>query len=233
MLRKLLGKFAYRWHRRSENAYINYLRKKGVKIGDGCMFRYHRTAHIDLTRPSLITIGNDVNFNKDFELQTHDYVSGIFVRKYNDFIPAHKRVEIGNNVRFGAKCIVLSGAKIGDNCFIGAYSLVNKEIPANSVAVGIPAKVICTIDEYYEKRKALYIEEILDYARSIQERFGRTPLVEEFYDDYPAFVDGSNFEQYDFPYYNVFNVEQFDIWKQNHKAPFKSFEEFLKAAGIE
>lgn len=233
MIKKWVERLANRWNRRSQKAYVNHLRKRGIKIGSGCIFRYWRTIRIDDYHPSLVTIGNDVSFNKDFELLAHDYASGVFVRKYNDFIPAHKRVEIGNNVRFGTNCIVLSGAKIGDNCFIGACSLVNKEIPANSVAVGIPAKVICTIDEFYEKRKTQYIEEILDYARSIQERFDRKPLVEEFYDDYPAFVDGSNFDQYDFPYYNVFNKEQFEIWKQSHKAPFKSFEELLKAAGIE
>jgi acetyltransferase-like isoleucine patch superfamily enzyme len=232
MIKKYFNKFLEYWHKRSVSAYINYLRKKGIRIGSNCTMRHFRTVRIDISRPSLITIGNDVSFNKDFELLTHDFAGGVFIRKYNDFIPAHKRVEIGNNVRFGAKCIVLSGAKIGDNCFIGAYSLVNKEIPSNSIAVGIPAKVICTIDEYYAKRKTQYIEEIMDYARSIQERFGRKPLVQEFYDDYPAFVDGSNFEQYDFPYHRVFNKEQFEIWKQNHKAPFKSFDEFLKAAGI-
>ena len=45
--------------------------------------------------------------------------------------------------------------KIGKNCIIGASSLINKDIPDNSVAAGIPAKVICSFDEFVEKRRKL------------------------------------------------------------------------------
>ncbi|MDR0605206.1 MAG: acyltransferase [Bacteroidales bacterium] len=222
------------WQRRSGKAYINYLRKKGVSIGSGCIVRDVLSIRIDITHPSLVTIGDNVDMNKDFELLTHDWGSHVFVRKYNDFIPHHKRVEIGNNVYFGTKCVVLAGAKIGDNCVIGACSLVNGGIPANSVAAGIPAKVICSIDEYYEKRKSEYIGEGIDLARSIQERFNRSPVLADFYDDYPLFVDGSTFNV-SIPslYYNrIFNKEQLEIWKKEHKAPFKDFDDFLQKSGI-
>lgn len=49
---------------------------------------------------------------------------------------------IGRNVWLGAKVIVLKGVKIGDNTVIGAGSVVTSDIPPNSVAVGIPAKVV-------------------------------------------------------------------------------------------
>ena len=45
----------------------------------------------------------------------------------------------------------MPGVHIGDHVIIGANSIVTKNIPSNSVAVGIPAKVISTIDEYYHK----------------------------------------------------------------------------------
>jgi acetyltransferase-like isoleucine patch superfamily enzyme len=231
-MRKIIRQFEYNWHKRTSFAYLNYLRSKGIKIGQNCIFRDARSARIDETRPSLITIGDNVDMNKNFQILTHDWGSHVFIRKYNDFIPAHRRVDIGNNIYFGTNCIILAGAKIGDNCIIGACSMVNNEIPANSVVAGAPAKVICSIDKYYEKRKIQYIEEILDYAQSIQERFSRRPVIADFYDDYPAFVDGNNFDKFDYPYFRVFNEEQFNIWKHNHKAHFKSFEEFLDAAGI-
>lgn len=47
----------------------------------------------------------------------------------------------------------MPGVRIGDNCIIGAGAIVTKSIPANSIAVGIPAKVIKNIDEYYEQHK--------------------------------------------------------------------------------
>lgn len=47
--------------------------------------------------------------------------------------------------------IILPGVTIGENCVIGAGSIVTKDIPANSVAVGNPARVISSISEYAEK----------------------------------------------------------------------------------
>ncbi len=51
-------------------------------------------------------------------------------------------ITIGNNVWIGAKTSVLPGVTIGDNCVIGAGSVVTKDIPADSIAVGNPCKVI-------------------------------------------------------------------------------------------
>lgn len=49
------------WHKRSSSAYIKYLRKKGIHIGEHCIIRAPRTARIDVSRPSLVTIGNNVD----------------------------------------------------------------------------------------------------------------------------------------------------------------------------
>lgn len=49
---------------------------------------------------------------------------------------------IGNNVWLGGNVIVLPGVKIGDGCVIGAGSVVTKDIEANSIATGVPCKVI-------------------------------------------------------------------------------------------
>lgn len=55
---------------------------------------------------------------------------------------ATKETIIGNNVFIGCNCIVLKGVKIGDNSVIGAGSVVTKDVPANCMAAGNPAKVI-------------------------------------------------------------------------------------------
>ncbi len=49
---------------------------------------------------------------------------------------------IGNNVLIGAGAAILGDVVIGDNSFVGANAVVLKSIPANSVAVGVPAKVV-------------------------------------------------------------------------------------------
>jgi maltose O-acetyltransferase len=54
-------------------------------------------------------------------------------------------ISIGNDVWIGGNAVVLPGITIGDNCTIGAGSVVTKDIPANSVAVGNPARVIKTL----------------------------------------------------------------------------------------
>ena len=62
-------------------------------------------------------------------------------------------VTIGNEVFVGAGSIILPGVHIGNRVIIGAGSVVTKDIPDNSVAVGNPACVICTLDAYLEKEK--------------------------------------------------------------------------------
>lgn len=51
-------------------------------------------------------------------------------------------VHIGTNVWLGSACIVLPGVRIGDGAIIGAGSVVTKDVPANAVALGVPAKVV-------------------------------------------------------------------------------------------
>lgn len=54
---------------------------------------------------------------------------------------------VGNNVWIGANVTVVPGVTIGDNCVIGAGSVVTKDIPDNTVAVGNPCKVIKSMDK--------------------------------------------------------------------------------------
>ena len=51
-------------------------------------------------------------------------------------------ITVGNDVWFGGNCAVLPGVTIGNNCVIGAGSVVNRDIPDNSVAVGNPCRVL-------------------------------------------------------------------------------------------
>ena len=68
----------------------------------------------------------DANYNKELEEE----------REYA------KPIKVGNNVWIGGNVVVLPGVTIGDNVVIGAGSIVTKDIPSNSVAVGNPCKVI-------------------------------------------------------------------------------------------
>ena len=60
---------------------------------------------------------------------------------------------IGDNSLIGIGAVILNNAKIGKNCIIGAKALIteNKEIPDNSMVLGMPGKIIRTLDENNEK----------------------------------------------------------------------------------
>lgn len=62
-----------------------------------------------------------------------------------------KPITIGNGVYIGNNVILLPGVTVGNNVVIGAGAIVTKDIPDNSVAVGVPARVIKSADEYLEK----------------------------------------------------------------------------------
>ncbi|MEE3607520.1 sugar O-acetyltransferase [Avibacterium paragallinarum] len=108
-----------------ENFFANYhctlLDSGGIKIGDNVMFA---------PNVSLYTVGHPL----DPELRQQDWEQAL-------------PIIIGNNVWIGGNTVILGGVTIGDNSVIGAGSLVNKNIPANSLAMGSPAKVIRQINE--------------------------------------------------------------------------------------
>lgn len=212
---------------------IRYLRKKGAIIGENIVFMdLFLSKDIDLTRPTLIEIGDNVFFNDNFRLITHDYISRVFLYCYNDFLPSSGRVKIGSNVSFGINCTVLKGVTIGDNCFIAAGSIVTKDIPAGSVAAGIPAKVICTMDEYYEKRKQQCELEAIEYARSIKERLGRVPELSDFWEEFVLCTDSENMTEETKGFIAGQLQDKAPVWLKNHKAKYKGLNEFLKAAGV-
>ena len=60
--------------------------------------------------------------------------------------PKGTHVDIGDNVILGAGCKIIGNVKIGSNCIIGANAVVTHDIPPNTVAAGVPARVIRKLD---------------------------------------------------------------------------------------
>ncbi len=229
--KKLKQVIGFEYYRFSQKNYECFLRSRGIKLGSNIFWGDIRTINIDTTRPSLVEIGNNVRIDTGMTILTHDYSTWVFKHVYNDFINSSGKVKIGNNVYFAQYCTVLKGVTIGDNCIIGFGSVVTKDIPGNSVAVGRPAKVISSIDDYYKKRKEKCVKEAFEYAQSIKERYNRRPIINDFWEEFPLFFNGD--EGLD-----LLPIERqlgpaFQHYKENHKALFNGFEDFLKHAGIE
>lgn len=112
------------------------------------------------TEPWLITMGDNVHITKNVEFITHDGGVLIFRKDIPD-LEITKPITISDNVYIGINTIILPGVNIGDNCIIGAGSVVTKDISSNSVVGGIPAKFIKSTDEYLKKlKKNLYVLDI-------------------------------------------------------------------------
>lgn len=110
------------------------------------------------TEPGLITLGDNVYITDGVKFINHDGGTLLFRDRVPD-LEITKPITVGNNVYFGNNVIVLPGVTIGSNVVIGAGAVVSRDIPDNSVAVGVPAKVIKTADEYFEKlqRESLHL----------------------------------------------------------------------------
>lgn len=65
----------------------------------------------------------------------------------------HAPIVIGENCWFGVRAIVCKGVTIGDNSIIGAGSVVTRDIPANCIAAGNPARVVRELDPAHPTRK--------------------------------------------------------------------------------
>lgn len=232
MIKRIIRELKLLYVKRNSKRYCEFLREKGVEVGEGTHIAA-RTCFIDVTRPSLVTIGNNCYLNEHFTLLTHDYTTKVFLHSGGSFVNSSGRVTIGNNVSFGHNVMVLKGVTIGDNCFIGAGSIVTKDIPSNTIAVGVPCKVIMTLDEYYKKRMQKCEEEAIEYARSILERFGRRPQTTDFWEEFGLFVSGEEVNNYpEIPIRRQLGPD-YDRYVKNHKAKYASFDDFLKAAGID
>ena len=110
-----------------------------------------------------IFIGDDCMIGPGCNLATSVHPISPRLRRHK--LQYNKPIHIGNNVWFGAGVTVLPGITVGDNAIVGAGSVVTKDIPANAIVAGNPARLIRMIfeeDDYtYEKGKKIP-QEILD-----------------------------------------------------------------------
>lgn len=118
-----------------------------VEIGENSSVWYNSVVR---ATKHTVKIGNNTNIQDGCVVHTS---TGHGVTIGDDVTIGHGAIihckEIGDNVLVGMGATLLSGAVIGKNCIIGAGALVKEkaEIPDNSLVVGMPAKVIRTLDE--------------------------------------------------------------------------------------
>lgn len=173
LLKNIRLKIIYGYRGKSE-WYVEHIRKSGAKIGENVTI-FDPDTCIDITRPWLLEMGNNVKITRGVTILTHGFDWSVLNGKYGDICGAAGKVTIGNNVLIGMQSTILKGVTIGDNVIIGANSLINKDIPSNSVVAGNPAKVICSLDDYHNKRLSLQFEEAKELAKAYKAATGLIP----------------------------------------------------------
>lgn len=116
--------------------------------------------HIGCTH--RIVIGDDVLMGSKIYITDHNH--GIYRGENADspnIPPRNRQLTEGKSVEIGARCwigefvTILPGVIIGEGCIIGSHSTVTHDIPANSIAVGSPARVVKVWDEEFCQWKAI------------------------------------------------------------------------------
>ena len=118
--------------------YVDY--GTNITIGARCFANFGLTA-LDV---APITIGDDVLIGTHVQLLTPTHPTEPGPRR--DKWEAAKPIVIGDNVWLGGGVVVCPGVTIGENTVVGAGAVVTKDLPANVVAVGNPARVIKHLD---------------------------------------------------------------------------------------
>lgn len=148
-----------------DNVKIDALSKNGIEIGEN--FSIGRNSIIECTgvirdlgeklkignnvgiaanafisMRGAIEIGDDTIFGPNVALHAENHNFSDKEKPIRLQGATKKGIKIGKNCWIGSGAIILDGVTIGDGCVIGAGAIVNKDIPENSIAVGVPAKVV-------------------------------------------------------------------------------------------
>ena len=109
---------------------------------------------------NLVFLHDNVKIASNVGFVTHDIIHTMLNQKFpgGGYMERVGCIEIMDNVFIGSGTRILYNTRIGSNVIVGSDSLVNKDIPDNSVYAGVPARYICSFDEYVEKAKQYSVE---------------------------------------------------------------------------
>lgn len=143
-MRELFARLLAKCHRRDP---VSWLVKQGLIVGHN--FVMLEDVIIDPSHMWHIVIGNDVTLAPRVQVLAHDASTKRHLSRTRI-----GKVVIGDRVFVGASSIILPGVTIGSDVIIGAGSIVTGDIPGGVVVAGNPARVLCPLTEFLERRSA-------------------------------------------------------------------------------
>jgi len=143
--------FGSAWKAKVEHARLarrwEKLRSMGMHIGQGV--NLPASTWVDMSNCYAISIGDWCGFGEQCLILAHD-------AQMDEFLDAGlvAKVTIQQSCHFGSRTVILPGIEVGPRTIVGANSVVAKSLPPETVCAGVPAKVICSLDEYLARHQA-------------------------------------------------------------------------------
>ena len=132
----------------SRKAMMDYYKSRGLIIGENCNI----CSPLPTNEVYLIEIGNNTVISYKVDFVTHDASYGAIIQK--KYVDLYGKIKIGNNCFVGASSILMYGIELGDKTIVAAGSVVTKSFKEGNVVIGgNPAKVICSTDDFLNKYK--------------------------------------------------------------------------------
>lgn len=132
------------------------------KIGNRCVIQ---STHGEIKIGISARLGDGVNIHGGNHV--YNGVGNLIVENKKPS-GSDKPVILGNDLWIGANAIILAGVTIGDGSVVGAGSIVTKDIPPYSIAVGVPAKVV---------GKRFTDEQLVEHLKIMEKRFSEPVFV--------------------------------------------------------
>lgn len=139
---------------------VAWARSLGVTVGDRCRLLQVNRATFG-SEPYLVRLGDHVTVTSEVRFVTHDGGVWVFRDEHPD-IDLIRPIEVRDNVFLGMRSTILPGVTIGRNSIVAAGAVVAKNVPEGSVVAGVPARVVQSVDAYFEKHRPDFL-----YVRSM------------------------------------------------------------------
>lgn len=211
--------------------YIDCLKKNGVSIGENVVFMQPSKNVIDMVYPFMIEIGNNVCFSSGITILTHDYSHVLSRRLSGMVLSGVGKVKIGNNIQIGINTTILMGTEIESDVIIAANSLLKGKYESGYVYGGSPAKKICSINDFFQRREKIQTQMAVELTLEYKKKYGVFPN-KKLFEPSHLFVIFSPINEYPDHFWKghgqLNNSELIKKYYSSHARPFASFEDFIR-----